>query len=80
MSTELAQKPIQTLYGHDNEVTAVHISIELDMAVSASKVSEKYSNDPKFLHKHVWANSVDPDHTAPEVAVWSGSTLFAILS
>lgn len=37
VSTELAQKPIQTLYGHDNEVTAVHISIELDMAVSASK-------------------------------------------
>ena len=39
LGTELAQKPIQTLYGHDNEVTAVHISIELDMAVSASKVS-----------------------------------------
>ena len=24
------------------------------------------------------ANSVDPDQTAPEGAVWSGSTLFAI--
>ena len=27
-----------------------------------------------------WANSVDPDQTAPNGAVWSGSTLFAILS
>ena len=26
-----------------------------------------------------YANSVDPDQTAPEGAVWSGSTLFAIL-
>ena len=25
-----------------------------------------------------YANSVDPDQTAPEAAVWSGSTLFAI--
>ena len=27
-----------------------------------------------------WANSVDPDQIAPKGAVWSGSTLFAILS
>ena len=26
-----------------------------------------------------WASSVDPDQTAPKGAVWSGSTLFAIL-
>ena len=26
----------------------------------------------------VYANSVDTDQTAPEEAVWSGSTLFAI--
>ena len=25
-----------------------------------------------------YANNVDPDQTAPEGAVWSGSTLFAI--
>ena len=25
-----------------------------------------------------YANSADPDQTAPEGAVWSGSTLFAI--
>ena len=30
--------------------------------------------------RQVWTNSVDPDQTAPEVAVWSGSTLFAIPS
>jgi WD40 repeat protein len=30
-----------TLYGHDQEVTDVHMSIELDLAVSASKVCYK---------------------------------------
>ena len=24
-----------------------------------------HCNDPKILHKQVWANSVDPDQTAP---------------
>lgn len=32
----VSPKPLQTLYGHDDEVTAVYISSELDMAVSAS--------------------------------------------
>ena len=32
-----------------------------------------YTND-----KVAYANSVDPDQTTPEGAVWSGSTLFAI--
>ena len=32
----------------------------------------KYCNGPKFLDRHIWANSVG--------AVWSGSTLFAIPS
>ena len=31
-----------------------------------------------FLDRQVWANSADPDQTAPRGAVWSGSTLFAI--
>ena len=35
-----------------------------------------YRNDPQFLDRHAWVNSADPDQTA----VWSGSTLFAILS
>ena len=36
-----------------------------------------YLKDPEFSDTQVWANSVDPDKT--EGAVWSGSTLFAIL-
>ena len=34
-------------------------------------------NVPKFSHRQVWANSVDPDQTAPR---GSGSALFAIPS
>ena len=42
---------------------------------------KKYNrNVPKFSDREVWANSVDPDQAAPRGAVWSGSTLFAILS
>ena len=37
-----------------------------------------YRNDPKFSDRYAWANSADPDQTAPRGAVWSGSTLFAI--
>ena len=37
-----------------------------------------YCNDPKFSDRQVWANSADPDKTAPTEADWSGSTLFAI--
>ena len=29
----------------------------------------KYRNVPKFLDRQVWANSVDPDQTAPSGAV-----------
>ena len=28
-----------------------------------------YRNDPKFSDRHVWANSADPDQTAPKGAV-----------
>ena len=41
-----------------------------------------YCNNPKFSDRYAWANSADPDQTAPRGAprgaVWSGSTLFAI--
>ena len=43
--------------------------------------ASKYRNDPKFSDKQVWANSADPDQTAPRGivgAVWSGSSLFAM--
>ena len=41
---------------------------------------ELYSKCPKisynkFCDKMAYANSADPDQTAPEGAVWSGSTL-----
>ena len=39
-----------------------------------------YHNDPKFSDWHVSSNSVNPDQTAPEEAIWSESTLFAIPS
>ena len=39
-----------------------------------------YHNDPKFLDRYAWANSADPDQSAPLGAVWSVSTLFAIPS
>ncbi|KAM4026728.1 neurobeachin-like protein 2 isoform 3-T3 [Anomaloglossus baeobatrachus] len=37
LSAGLSPKPVQVLYGHDDEVTCVAISTELDMAVSGSK-------------------------------------------
>ena len=40
----------------------------------------QYRNFPKFSDRQVWADSADPDQTAPRGAVWSGSTLFAIPS
>ena len=44
------------------------------------KIEEKLRNFPKFSDRQVWANSADPDQTAPRGAVWTGSTLFAIPS
>ena len=44
--------------------------------LSKSKID--YCNDPKFLDRYRWANSADPDQTAPRGAIWSGSSLFAI--
>ncbi|XP_033101707.1 neurobeachin-like protein 1 [Anneissia japonica] len=37
MASGLNSKPLQVLYGHDDEITHVAISTELDMAVSAAK-------------------------------------------
>ena len=45
-----------------------------------STINIKYCIVPKFSDRQVLANSADPDQTAPRGAVWSGSTLFAILS
>ena len=40
----------------------------------------EYRNVTKFSDRQVWANSADPDQTAPRGVLWSGSTLFAIPS
>ena len=33
-----------------------------------------YRNDPKFSDRFAWANSADPDQTAPRGAVWSANS------
>ena len=41
----------------------------------------KYRDVPKSSNRQVWEYRADPDQAAPTgAAVWSGSTLFAILS
>ena len=46
--------------------------------------AKMYRNDAEFSDRQAWANSADPDQTAPRGAprgiVWSGSTLFAVPS
>ncbi|KAK3721190.1 hypothetical protein RRG08_044202 [Elysia crispata] len=37
VASNINRRPLQILYGHDSEVTAVHISTEMDLVVSASK-------------------------------------------
>ena len=37
--------------------------------VVCAQVGIMYRNDPKFLDRQVWANSADPDQTAPRGAV-----------
>ena len=58
------------------------IYVSSDLQFLAVLHIETYHNDPKFLDTYAWANSADPDQTAPSPrgAVWSGSTLFAIPS
>lgn len=43
-SSGLSPRPVQVLCGHDQEVTCVAISTELDMAVSGSKVRDNFQN------------------------------------
>ena len=38
VAQELIRTPLQTLYGHDKEITCAAMSWELDMAVSGSQV------------------------------------------
>ena len=52
----------------------------LSLPVSLDCRFIEYHSDPKYSDRQVLANRVDPDKIAPEGAVGSGSTLFAILS
>ena len=38
LATDVNKKPLQTLYGHDDDITSAAMIWELDMAVSGSKV------------------------------------------
>ena len=54
--------------------------IALDLGLFWKEKSASYRNNFKYWDRQVWANSADPDQTAPHGAVWSGSSLFVILS
>ena len=41
-------------------------------------MSQNFVNQSVYGNKIAYANSADPNQTAPEGAVWSGSTLLAI--
>ena len=41
-------------------------------------LKQAYGDDPKFVGRHVEANSVDPDQTAPRGTDSSGFSLFAV--
>ena len=60
--------------------TAGDVLLHYDLCRLQQTVTATYRNDPKFSDRYAWANSADPDQTAPRGAVWSGSTLFAIPS
>lgn len=47
-SSGLSPRPVQVLCGHDQEVTCVAISTELDMAVSGSKVKPVFFQNRKY--------------------------------
>ena len=44
-------------------------SSELQTFQKPGVLSVNYRNDPKFSDRQVWANSADPDQTAPRGAV-----------
>ena len=74
---------IQLIFGDEGYDTSTFVayknSVSLGMGLIVH-VLKWYRNDPKFSDRYAWANSADPDQTAPRGAVWSGSTLFAIPS
>ena len=41
----------------------------LYIKITFFKFEDNYHNDPKFSDRYAWANSADPDQTAPRGAV-----------
>ena len=50
-------------------MAAVNFILVCSFVESEIFYEQKYHNDPKFLDRQVWANSADPDQTAPRGAV-----------
>ena len=52
-----------------NELNEVVLMCSHNLYFEIEKNENKYGNDPKFLDRLIWANSADPDQTAPRGAV-----------
>ena len=55
-----------SLYFMENLQT---LSFKYQIFATLIRLVMLYCNDPKFLHRLVWANSADQDQTAPRGAV-----------
>ena len=62
---------------NQNELCYIEVPVYEYLSKKHYGKCSKNSNT-KVADKMTCANSADPDQTAPEGAVWSGSTLFAI--
>ena len=49
----------------------IHASSRKLLNVDLFVFSQMYRNDPKFLDRYAWANSADPDQTAPLIRVYT---------
>ena len=59
-------------FGHEIIPTAIlflPLIQEEQLSVTGEKMCTKYRKDPKFSDRYAWANSADPDQTAPRGAV-----------
>ena len=68
------RKNIYTSNAHSNQSIRTHFSIK----TYCGMVNLQIILNTKVFDKMTYANSADPDQTAPNKAVCSGSTLFAI--
>ena len=47
----------------------MYLPIPLSYFIPIFRIFYTYRNDPKILDRYTWANSADPDQTAPRGAV-----------